>query len=66
MAKVNPDDPTVKSLNYTHQSADANKLYSGCQFYSDPSAAEWGPCVIFSDKVMNANGACNSWFKRAA
>ena len=66
MATVNPDDPTAKSLNYAHQSADANKRCSDCQFYSDPSAAGWGPCVIFPDQLVNANGVCNSWFKRAA
>jgi hypothetical protein len=65
MAKLSPDDPTAKSLNYSHQSADTNKICAGCQFYSDPASAEWGPCVIFPEKLVSANGVCNSWLKRA-
>ena len=65
MPRVSPDDATAKALNYAHQSADPNKLCSGCQFYSDANAVEWGPCVIFPGQLVNANGVCNSWFKRA-
>ena len=65
MPKLSPDDPTAKSLMYTHQSADANKLCSGCQFYTGVTDAEWGACVIFQKKLVSAGGVCNSWFKRA-
>ena len=65
MPKLSPDDPTAKSLMYTHQSADANKLCSGCQFYTGATDAEWGACVIFQKKLVSAGGVCNSWFKRA-
>jgi hypothetical protein len=65
MPKLSPDDPTAKSLMYTHQSTDANKLCSGCQFYTGAADAEWGACVIFPEKLVSAGGVCNSWFKRA-
>jgi hypothetical protein len=65
MAKLSPDDPAAKSLMYTHQSADANKLCSGCQFYTGTADAGWGACVIFPEKLVSAGGVCNSWFKRA-
>ena len=63
--KLSPDDPAAKSLMYTHQSADANKLCSGCQFYTPATDAEWGACVIFPEKLVSGRGVCNSWFKRA-
>ena len=66
MPQLSPDDPAAKSLMYTHQSADANKLCSGCQFYTGAADAGWGACAIFPDKLVNAGGVCNSWFMRAS
>jgi hypothetical protein len=64
-SRLDPGDSAAKSLMYTHESTDANRTCYGCQFYSDATASEWGPCVIFPDKLVNAAGVCNSWFKRA-
>ena len=66
VAKLSPDDPAAKSLMYTHQSADANKRCSDCQFYTGAADAGWGACVIFQEKLVNAGGVCNSWFMRAS
>lgn len=63
--RLDPADATAKGLNYTHESADADRSCARCQFYSDPGAVEWGPCVIFPGKLVSANGLCNSWFARA-
>jgi len=63
--QLSPDDPTAKSLNYTHASADAARRCAGCQFYSGTAGDAWGPCVIFPGKRVNANGVCNSWYARA-
>jgi len=65
MPPLDPEDPAAKSLMYSHQSTDANKLCSGCQFYTGAADAEWGACVIFQQKLVSASGVCNSWFKRA-
>ena len=65
LPQPNPEDPAAKSLMYTHQSADANKRCSGCQFYTGAADAEWGACMIFPQKLVSAGGVCNSWFKRA-
>jgi len=65
MSKLSPDDPSAKSLMYTHQSQDAEKRCSGCQFYTGAADAEWGSCVIFPDKLVSASGVCNSWFEKA-
>ena len=63
--KLNPDDAAAKSLMYTHQSTAADKLCSGCQFYTGAADAGWGPCMLFPKNLVNAGGVCNSWFKRA-
>ena len=63
--KLSPDDPLAKSLMYTHQSADADKLCSGCQLYTPGADAEWGACVIFAQKRVSGRGFCTSWIKRA-
>jgi hypothetical protein len=63
--RLDPGDSAAKTLMYTHESTDANRTCYGCQFYSDAAASEWGPCVIFPEKLVNASGVCNSWFKRA-
>jgi len=63
--KLSPDDPAAKSLLYTHESPDGDRRCSGCQFYSGAANADWGPCVIFPEKVVSARGVCNSWFKKA-
>ena len=65
MPRLNPDDPTAKSLMYIHESSDAERRCSGCQFYSGAADAQWGPCVIFPEKWVSARGVCNSWFKKA-
>ncbi|MCP4331724.1 MAG: high-potential iron sulfur protein 2 [Gammaproteobacteria bacterium] len=65
MPKLSIDDPTAKSLDYTHESADASKRCAGCQFYTGASDSAWGACVIFPEKLVSAEGLCNSWFMRA-
>jgi hypothetical protein len=65
LPQLNPESSAAKALGYTQQSADANKLCSGCQFYTGAADAGWGPCVLFPKNLVNAGGVCNSWFKRA-
>ncbi len=63
--KLSPDDPTAKSLEYTHKSPDSVKRCGKCQFYTGAADSEWGPCVIFPGKLVNAGGVCNSWYQKA-
>jgi hypothetical protein len=63
--KLDPEEPSAKNLGYVHQSSDPARRCSGCQFYTGVTDAEWGPCVIFPDKVVSTNGVCNSWFAKA-
>ena len=63
--KLDPEHPTAKSLNYVHESQDADRNCLGCQFYTGVKDSDWGPCVIFPDKQVSAKGLCNSWYARA-
>ena len=64
-SKLSPDDPTAKSLAYTHASTDTVKRCAGCQFYTGAASDEWGPCMIFPGKLVNAQGLCKSWYAKA-
>ena len=63
---LDPADPAAKALGYSHQTTDAKKLCSGCQFYTGAEDAGWGPCALFPKNLVNAGGICNSWFKRSS
>ena len=63
--KLSPDDPAAKSLACTHASGDTAKRCAGCQFYTGAASDEWGPCVIFPGKLVNARGLCKSWYAKA-
>lgn len=63
--KLSPDDPAAKSLGYTHESGDSARACAGCQFYTGAAGDEWGSCVIFPGKLVNARGLCQSWYAKA-
>ena len=63
--KLDPEDPAAKALEYVHESPDAAKRCDGCQFYTGATNAEWGPCAIFSGKLVSAKGLCKSWYAKA-
>jgi len=62
--KLSPDDPAAKSLEYTHTSTNTDRRCAGCQFYTGATSDEWGPCVIFPGKLVNAQGLCKSWYAK--
>ena len=63
--RLSPDDPAAMSLGYTHESGDNAKRCAGCQFYTASEDIEWGSCVIFPGKLVNAGGLCQSWYAKA-
>jgi hypothetical protein len=63
--KLSPDDPTATTLEYTHVSPDTAKRCAKCQFYTGAADSEWGPCVIFPGKLVNAGGLCKFWHQKA-
>ena len=72
MPRVNLDDPTATSLQYTHDASTVDpakrggddRVCSTCQFYTAPASTEWGPCSLFPGKSVAAKGWCLSWVKK--
>lgn len=61
---VDPADPVAVALEYVEVSPDETKLCSNCVLYTDPEAAESGPCAVFPGKSVTAGGWCKSWVMR--
>jgi hypothetical protein len=73
--KLSPDDPMAKSLRYVEDASKATRppkgdvpgeqqLCSNCQFLQ-AGEGEWRPCSIFGGKLVNVNGWCSAWAKKA-
>jgi hypothetical protein len=75
MPKVDENDPTAKNLSYVQDATKADPAKRGaaaadhfcknCQLYTGKAGDEWGPCTIFQGKLVNANGWCSAWAKKA-
>ncbi len=71
--KVDENSPTAKSLSYINDAAKADQAKRGgadrfcknCQLYTGKAGDEWGPCSIFQGQLVNANGWCSAWIKKA-
>lgn len=72
---LSPSDPVAQSLGY-HESAktvDAKEfstyqpgqICSTCLQLQGNAADPWRPCNIFAGKLVNANGWCKVWVKKA-
>jgi len=72
---LGPTDPTARAVAY-HESAktvDAKQFPSyqpgqlcrNCVQPQGNAAAVWRPCNVFPGKLVNANGWCNLWAKKA-
>ena len=68
-------DPTAQALGY-HDSAktvaakdfptyQAGQMCSTCAQLTGNAGDAWRPCNIFAGKLVNANGWCKVWVKKA-
>ena len=68
-------DPTAQALGY-HESAktvtakdfptyQAGQMCSTCAQLTGNAGDAWRPCNIFAGKLVNANGWCKVWVKKA-
>jgi hypothetical protein len=72
--KVSEDDELARELGYRLDATtvDAGKwpLYekghvcAKCQQFHGRQGDEWGPCDIFSGKLVHASGWCSEWVER--
>lgn len=75
LPKLTEDDPTALRLGYVtdaarvdtsaypHRAAEAARAQfcKTCQFYIGDVDANWGPCVVFPDKLVSTKGWCSNW-----
>ncbi len=72
--KVPVDDPLASALGYIEDATKVDRekypayqpgqTCQNCILYPDPTADEWGPCTLFQNRLVAADGWCVSWAKR--
>ncbi|OOG23637.1 High potential iron-sulfur protein [Thioalkalivibrio denitrificans] len=69
--RLSEDNPQAQALHYRHDVADVDhadyeegQKCANCQLYTDPDAADWGPCSAFPGHLVSANGWCTAWVPR--
>ena len=62
--KLSLDDPSAKALKYVHETPDEGKRCSNCSYIQGDASAEWRPCPLFQNKLVNNNGWCAAWVKK--
>jgi len=75
LPKLAEDDPAANALGYRHDVASVDKAANptfvegsvcrNCQLYTGTPDTEWGPCSIFPGKLVNGDGWCRTWIKKA-
>ncbi len=78
--RVSESEPTAQALGYVHDAAQADitkfpkragasgaqQFCSNCNFYTADAKAEWGPCIMFGNKLVRGQGWCNGWIAKTA
>lgn len=64
LPKVDPNDPTAKALEYTHESSKEGQQCNNCQLWQGGDK-DWGGCAIFPGKEVSSKGWCKSWVKKS-
>lgn len=62
LPKLEPSDPTAKSLGYIHQAKNADQSCRKCQIFK--GSGDWGQCTLFPGKQVSANGWCKGWVQK--
>jgi hypothetical protein len=74
-AKVDENDPAAKGIGYKNDATKVDaakypsyakgKVCGGCQLFQGKAGEPWGACPIVGNKLVNANGWCTAWVKKA-
>ena len=65
-------DPLAAAMKYkadatkAPERTDATAHCANCALYTGKEGEATGPCSIFQGKLVNANGWCTAWAKKAA
>lgn len=61
-AMTSAEESMRRTLQYTENSSDPNKVCAGCEFFDvGPGAGMCGRCEMFDGKPANPGGHCDSW-----
>lgn len=73
LEKLEETDSLAQAFNYHHNAEEVaegargdNQYCYNCQFYQGQEGEEWGPCTIFPNKLVSANGWCSAWAQKAS
>jgi hypothetical protein len=61
LPKLDPENAQAKALQYSHQSAIAEKNCGNCRLYTGDASQDWGPCAIFPGQDVATAGWCKAW-----
>ncbi|MEQ8965285.1 MAG: high-potential iron-sulfur protein [Azospirillaceae bacterium] len=69
--QVDPEGALAQQFGYVHDVADVDtesfptyeegQHCANCQLFQGAEGDEWGPCPIFQNNLVAANGWCQSW-----
>lgn len=75
LPRLEETDPLAAALGYRHDTnaVDQSKYPNhkpdqrcdNCNLIQGAAGDEWRPCAIFPGKLVNANGWCTAWVKKA-
>ena len=73
--KLEETDPQAAALGYRNDASKvdvkksptfaAGRNCANCQLFQGKTGEAWGPCGAFGGKLVNANGWCAAWAKKA-
>ena len=71
--RVEESEPLAQQLMYVHDATQApadvrgeNEFCHNCQYFQSQEQTGFGPCVIFGNRSVSAEGWCNVWVARMA
>lgn len=74
--RVEEDEELAQQLGYHHDAADVDpeewpeyvegNTCANCQLFQAAEGEEWGPCELFGNRLVNANGWCLGWIEKEA
>jgi hypothetical protein len=74
-AKLEESDRTAVALGYKHDASKVDKAKypayvagrncANCQLFAAKGNEAWAPCAAVGNKLVNANGWCVAWVKKA-
>jgi hypothetical protein len=75
LPKLSEDDPTAKALGYRHDTNAVDQARfpnhkpdqncANCKLIQGEASGDWIRCQLFPGKLVNTNGWCAGWVKKA-